>query len=217
MEINHLSADQVMFQLLHQRTTTERFKLPYSSEETSNMLMAGVKAEVEKRCRKFEYNNFLRNQASQIADWLTNDNSAFGLLLCGKCGNGKTTFVKAFQQLLVILNPKDEGYSIGMKIRDARTISNICKRDYKLWESICWEPMLAIDDLGTEPVEVLDFGNVLSPIVDLLYRRYEQQLFTIVTTNLTPGEIRKRYGDRIADRLNEMMVKVIFENDTYRK
>lgn len=206
-----------MYQLLHQRITTERFKVPYSAEETSKMLMAGVKAEVEKRYLKFDYNEHLKKQATQIAEWLTNDNPKFGLLLCGKCGNGKTTFVKSFQQLLNILNPKIRGFHIGMKIRDARSISNICKRNYSHWDSICDEPMLAIDDLGIEPVEVLDFGNVLSPIVDLLTRRYDKQLFTIVTTNLTPKEIREKYGTRIADRLNEMMEKVIFENETYRK
>jgi DNA replication protein DnaC len=37
-----------------------------------------------------------------------------------------------------------------------------------------------------------------------------------VTTNLKPAEIRERYGDRIADRLNEMMVKIIYRNDSYR-
>jgi DNA replication protein DnaC len=42
------------------------------------------------------------------------------------------------------------------------------------------------------------------------------QLFTIITTNLTPAEIREKYGDRIADRMNEMMVKIIFNNPTYR-
>jgi DNA replication protein DnaC len=63
----------------------------------------------------------------------------------------------------------------------------------------------------------MDFGNVLCPIVDLLTKRYDMQLFTIITTNLTPSEIREKYGDRIADRMNEMMVKIIFNNDTYRK
>jgi DNA replication protein DnaC len=62
----------------------------------------------------------------------------------------------------------------------------------------------------------MDFGNVLCPVVDLLTKRYDMQLFTIVTTNLTPAEIREKYGDRVADRMNEMMVKVIFNNETYR-
>lgn len=54
-------------------------------------------------------------------------------------------------------------------------------------------------------------------MVELLMRRYDRQLFTMVTTNLTPQEIRAKYGDRIADRLNEMMVKIVFPNPTYRK
>lgn len=76
--------------------------------------------------------------------------------------------------------------------------------------------MLAIDDLGTEPVEVLEYGNRLNPVIDLLYKRYDEQLFTIITTNLTPKEIRERYGERIADRLNEMAFRIVFDNETYR-
>ena len=37
-----------------------------------------------------------------------------------------------------------------------------------------------------------------------------------MTTNLDPKEISKRYGDRIADRLNEMMAKIVYCNPTYR-
>ena len=77
--------------------------------------------------------------------------------------------------------------------------------------------MLAIDDLGTEPAEVLSYGNVLSPVIDLLSRRYDDQLFTIVTTNLTPKQIREHYGERMADRFNEMFERIIFDNPTYRQ
>ena len=76
--------------------------------------------------------------------------------------------------------------------------------------------MLAIDDLGIEPRELLVFGNVCTPIVDLITDRYEQQRVTHITTNLTPGQIREHYGDRIADRLNEMACKIIFRNESYR-
>ena len=76
--------------------------------------------------------------------------------------------------------------------------------------------MLGIDDLGTEPSEVMDYGNVYTPVIDLLTKRYEEQLFTIITTNLTPQQIREHYDDRIADRLNEMVEKKVFKNGTYR-
>ena len=76
--------------------------------------------------------------------------------------------------------------------------------------------MLGIDDLGTEPSEVMGYGNVYTPVIDLLTKRYEEQLFTIITTNLTPQQIREHYDDRIADRLNEMVEKIVFKNGTYR-
>lgn len=76
--------------------------------------------------------------------------------------------------------------------------------------------ILGIDDIGTEPAEVQDYGNFMYPIKELLAMRYDAQLFTVFTTNLEPKEIRQRYGDRIADRLNEMMTKVVYRNPTYR-
>lgn len=59
-------------------------------------------------------------------------------------------------------------------------------------------------------------SNVLNPVVDLLSKRYDEQHFTIATTNLTPDEIRGKYGIRLADRFNEMMERIVFTNGTYR-
>lgn len=197
---------------------TERFKLPMTQLQAEQLMKAAIKAEVEYRHRKFEANRYVETQISIMSEWLTGDSSKFGLLLCGGVGNGKSTFVKAFQNLLNHLNLRDEnssGYR-SMRILDARSITNVCKSDYRAWEALCKERMLAIDDLGIEPLEIQDYGNILSPIVDMLTRRYDKQLFTMVTTNLTPQEIRAKYGERIADRFNEMMTKIVFENPTYR-
>jgi len=187
--------------------------------EAVEMLTASVKNEVEYRHRQFVMNDSVKAQVETMAEWLTSDSTKFGLLLCGGCGNGKTTLVKAFQQLLCCLNLRDEHHrcTYGIQIKDAKQIVRMMKADYQTWEKLSQVDMLAIDDLGIEPVEVMDFGNVLCPVVDLLTKRYDMQLFTIITTNLTPSEIREKYGDRIADRMNEMMVKIIFNNDTYRK
>ena len=76
--------------------------------------------------------------------------------------------------------------------------------------------LLIIDDLGTEPREVMDYGNITNPTVDILTRRYENQLFTIISTNLTPPDFSQVYGERIADRMREMMEKIPFNNYSYR-
>jgi DNA replication protein DnaC len=75
---------------------------------------------------------------------------------------------------------------------------------------------LAIDDLGLEPAEIMNYGNVITPAVELLSHRYNEQLMTIVTTNLDPSQIKQKYGVRIADRFREMFLKVIFKNGSYR-
>ena len=68
-----------------------------------------------------------------------------------------------------------------------------------------------------EPREVMEFGNVYTPLIDLITTRYEEQLYTIFTTNLTPAQLEEKYGKRIVDRLNEMVEKVVFENESYRR
>lgn len=186
--------------------------------QAKDTMKAAVMAEVERRQMKFAENESLDKQLSLMAEWLTTNDHHFCLLLCGKCGNGKSTLVKAFQDLLNLLALRDEyNNAISIVIVDAREIAWMSRDCHQQWLTLSRRSMLAIDDLGTEPVEVLEYGNHLNPVIDLLYKRYDEQLFTIITTNLTPKEIRERYGERIADRLNEMAFCVVFENDTYRK
>ncbi|MCR5849357.1 MAG: hypothetical protein K6G92_01425 [Bacteroidaceae bacterium] len=76
--------------------------------------------------------------------------------------------------------------------------------------------MLGIDDLGEEEASVMDYGNRVTPVIDLLSYRYDRMLFTMVTTNLTPSQIRTIYGDRIADRFNEMMLIIPYQEPSFR-
>ena len=213
-----ISVGALVSRLLQRGTMMERFKLTMSQEQAYRLLLAAVKGEVEYRSRKFEMNEDLNRQIRTIAECLTGESPKFGLLLCGGVGNGKSTVVKAFQQLLNQLNirTEDNRECWGFRIMDARAVNYLCKSAYREWEELCMMRMLAIDDLGIESLEIQDYGNIMSPMVDLLTRRYDKQLFTIITTNLTPREIRAKYGDRIADRFNEMMLKIVFENGSYR-
>ena len=85
------------------------------------------------------------------------------------------------------------------------------------WRNVMLYQIMIVDDLGTEPREVMEFGNVYTPLIDLITRRYEEQLYTIFTTNLTPAQLKEKYGKRIVDSLNEMVKKVVFENESYRR
>ena len=59
-------------------------------------------------------------------------------------------------------------------------------------------PLLLIDDLGTEPV----MRNItLEYLFTLLNERIAGNRHTVVATNLTPAQLKERYGERVASRL----------------
>lgn len=103
-------------------------------QQAKDSMKAAVMAEVERRQMKFAENEALDKQLSLMAEWLTTNDHRFCLLLCGKCGNGKSTLVKGFQNLLNLLGLRDEyGNSIGFAIVDAREIAWMCRERHQEW------------------------------------------------------------------------------------
>jgi len=88
--------------------------------------------------------------------------------------------------------------------------------DSHSWNNLRSLPLLAIDDAGEEAAEVINYGNVQQPIVEILSYRYENMLPTLMSTNMNPQNLRSHYGARIADRMNEVMEKIIFAQPSYR-
>lgn len=203
--------------ILQRKITVDRFRLPWGFEDSVDAITAAYMAEVEYRHREYVADDHTAEHIKKAAQWLTAERPKFGMLLCGKCGNGKSTLAYAIGSLVSYIYKDSYSQETPyLRFVDAKEICAVAKDDYKAFKVLCRQQMLAIDDLGTEPAEVLDYGNVLNPAIDLLSSRYKDQLFTVVTTNLTPKEIREHYGDRIADRFNEMFERIIFNNETYR-
>lgn len=147
-----------------------------------------------------------------IAEVMTTRSTKCGILLCGNCGNGKTTTMNAFLSVSKYLAPP----GVDIESTSARRITQIAK-DEEVMRAAKRAKILCIDDVGLEPTEVLDYGNAINPVIEILEHRYRQQLFTFITTNLTPKQIREKYGDRIADRFNETMKCIVYKNPTFRR
>lgn len=151
---------------------------------------------------------------------LTCPTTKFGIMLCGGVGNGKSTMMMALQRLFLHLditvkyNTTFE--TLGMNVISAKEICRIIRVDPNKILQYRDLTMLGIDDLGEEEATMIDYGNRVTPLIDLLSHRYNQMLFTMVTTNLTPTQIRSTYGDRIADRLNEMMLSIPYKEPSFR-
>ena len=197
---------------------TESFKLPLSVDEAEQYIRGAFEAQVELRGGKVEYDEMTTKNLRLVAETLAGDSHKFGLLLAGTCGNGKTTTMRAVQSVVQLLNNTyyRRGDCIGNRLLEAKEITQLSDKSGQLtaYKTV---PVLFLDDLGREPTEVLKYGNVTSPITELLEYRYNQRLTTIVTTNLEPSEIREKYGDRIADRFNEMFSLVSYTGNSYRR
>ena len=199
-----------------QMPTRESFKLGMTIEQARMYIGAAVYSNVAHRGHKCVKSEKLSSYITQAAEWLTTEDYPC-LLLCGQSGNGKTTLMDALRMVINDCELKDmQGTKVYCRITNAKEVANMSKRDYKAFSDLCKYPILTLDDLGTEPMEVMDYGNIINPVLDLLTVRYENQLMTIITTNLTPKQIREKYGNRVADRLNEFVQKIIFELPSYR-
>ena len=197
----------------------ESFKLPMTVDEAEAYIRGAFEAQVELRGGTVEYDEMTTKNLRLVAETLAGDSHKFGLLLAGTCGNGKTTTLRAVQSVVKLLNNtyyNRSGQRIGNRLLEAKEITQLSDKDGQLtvYKTV---PVLFLDDLGREPTEVLKYGNVSSPITELLEYRYNQRLTTIVTTNLEPSEVRQKYGDRIADRFNEMFALVSYTGVSYRR
>lgn len=211
-----------MSRLRAQRSTRHAFSLPFPADAAYKMLRAAYIVEVTRCNRKFIDDEATQKNIQALADVLTDKtNNYLGVMICGRCGNGKTTLLLALQNLLsYLVHSKDlrgmyKSEYDGVVIIDARelarTVAATGKRTIDTTTGI-----VAIEDIGREAGEVQIYGNVYYPVAEVLEERYAEQKFTIVTTNLTPTQIREKYGERVADRCNEMFAVVVFENETYR-
>lgn len=212
-----LNVEELKSRLLGRKTTKPRFRFPLTGEQAEDLLLAAYEAEVAYRKRAYIQDNAVLENVSKLAKFLISDNSKFGIMFAGVCGNGKTTLLYALRSAISLLSDcKGFEGRPSLSVVDAKDVA-LYARDLQGFKELKSRPMVAIEDMGREPTEVLDYGNVLNPVIDLLEYRYNEQLFTAITTNLTAEQITQKYGRRIADRFNEMLEVIVFKNGTYRK
>ena len=156
----------------------------------------------------------------KTAKWITGDNYKVGLMVYGGVGNGKTTLLRAINDLLSSMysNRKRWDDNLAIEYVTAIEIFNITKSDdQSRYKRIKDSDVLFIDDLGVEPITAKVWGNEISPITDIIYHRYDEQLCTIVTSNLSDEALKERYGLRMADRMEEMFDSINSSGVSYRK
>ena len=218
MDINIKNQLQKILDRQLETTTETRFRIEgYSKETVQEMLLMCYQHEVRKRRIPFQEDKETLEKIEKAAKWLTGDYKV-GLLLYGIVGSGKSTLGKAICNLIGILhNSSISSERKGVFRVSALDLAKNVANDPMYFNKLKNQELLFIDDIGTEPASVKSWGNEFSTVVELLYARYDRQLFTIATSNLKDSDFGERYGIRIADRMEEMFERIYYQNKSYRK
>lgn len=197
-----------------QTTQASTFRWECTADNARMVIKAFFALEVKNRGKQLVMTDRLKGIICRIADHMTNPKKQ-GIILMGGVGSGKSTMMAALQKAHNYLYPQHN--DIGIIIRDAGQIVREYQENKPTIDYCGVEDMLAIDDLGKEPTEVLRYGTHIQPLVEIFEQRYNRMLPMLITTNLERKQVAEKYGRRIADRFNEMFEVIVFNGESYRK
>ena len=149
---------------------------------------------------KFQLNPFITKAVNLLVDSMMNRDK--GVILIGGTGVGKTTVMRCARKVFNSFAEKEMDMILGHQIKDATKHNRegyIGTGDYTM-------SYVLLDDVGSEPIKIVEYGSEVNPFIDIVEYRYnmEDRMKVLwVTTNLSMGDISERYGDRVASRLVE--------------
>ena len=193
--------------------------MPIDESLCKEGLLRAFEAEVESGLHTYRLEEQQARQIGHVARWLVCHYRKWGLLLNGIPGNGKTTTLYAIRRVINALGitDSDNNETVGLWVKTANELTEMFLTDKRQFDRYKTTPLLGIDEFGLEPEFVTSYGNVFTPLTDILSYRYQNRLFTILTTNVANSDIRPKYGDRIAARMNEMFEIVLMPDVDFRK
>lgn len=193
------------------RNTIRQFKVNLPENLVRTYLQEALQYECKIRRKEFVPNTAVINSATLF---LTNWETKNSLMICGTIGSGKTTLLKAIVDVVEKTSPASD-HRVVMSV-NAQDIVNAKVEDRELFEEMCKARFLTIDDLGTESEKVQHYGTNIYPVQELLRKRYENDAWTVITTNLNSKQLADLYGERIADRFRETYETLAIVVRSYR-
>ena len=168
----------------------------------------------EMMCRGLRY--FIGDDAKwlqgydEIAEWLA-DNNGRGLLLYGANGRGKSIMCYNIIPTLIDYYYK-QTRTFKCRANNLRSLLN-SSNDYY---NAVGAKIIFIDDFGTESISNL-YGEKVDVFSDIVDLAEQEKKILVITTNLTTGEIKDRYGLRTFDRLQSITHAICLRGESMRR
>lgn len=184
-----------------------------------------IESQIPFRCRNAELEDLEEQLALKVREGISLKR---GALLYGSTGLGKTYAMVAAMKAIARTMPShrfgpnvtldDERNTVSAFVDWPEFITNLRSRGDSVGQLFGWRGPLFIDDVGQEHVAVSGYRQGESEAVfdQFINRRTGIDSPLWITTNLTPNEIRDRYGERAMSRLAEHCVLVKLEGDDRR-
>lgn len=170
-----------------------------------------VVARIPPRYRDASLTDFKRSVQDFVLLWFSSKPTT-GLLITGKVGCGKTYLAAAMCRSQLLIREQnlrfDRFADFYSRLRESYRTN---APEESIFGNLTKVKYLYLDDLGTGSLS----DHERRATHDLLDRRWNAELPTIITTNWTIEQIAARMDDRIADRL-QSYVPLLLEGESRR-
>lgn len=200
-----------------------RFVFPFDYADYKKLLAQSANTILEKRREEVPFSIDKLNEPviEQLYLYLTLDDRFSGdlqkgIMLVGKYGCGKTLIMQAVTEMY---------NSVVHSLHIQRSLLKFFK-SVELQDILRSKPIksfsrmpLVIDEFGREPKQVMEFGNLRSPMIELLCERYDTGAWTHGVSNFTLDTLssENQYGKMTGDRLKSMFNFIELKGESRRK
>lgn len=152
--------------------------------------------------------------------------SSKGLFICGSVGVGKSYSLQIMQKIYQNFKFVHTRHVVRDYIESGVGVINIYGKNSfeknQFGANKMDKPItICFDDLGLEETNAKVYGNQANVIGEVLLDRYDlfvsHGMKTFCTSNIAPNKIKEIYGERLADRMVEMMNIITITGESLRK
>ena len=200
-----------------------RFVFPFQYDQYIQLLIQSANVILEKRRERntFIIDRFNEPVIEQLYLYLKMDEHfegdlQKGIMLMGKYGCGKTIILESIVGMYnTIISELFIQKPLFKFIKSINLLEDLKQNSIQPHS----KRPLVIDELGREPKQIMDFGNLRSPMIELLCERHDTGAWTHGTTNFTLETLsaENQYGRMTGDRLKSMFNFIELKGNSRRK